>query len=573
MDLTSNRNDVTVDCYIANLDEALTVISQLNLYDYDAIISRGGTATLLSSHVQIPVYDVGLSGLDCLRAVRLAQNFSLKIAVIGYSRITQPVSELCNILDWTYPIITITSDKEARPRLEELHAQGIGVVVCDVISSYVAPLLGMSAVLVTSGYETISSALNQAISISHLHHKSRQEIMLLTQAVQNNPYTCTILDENSQILQSGYQINDPQHLFSFIQDHLEEMLSGSSSEFELSVRGGILSCVRIQRYMNSRRYIFLYTRFHERAETRKIDAITLRSDTPDDALDFTYYNSTHFQTSTQDMIEKYSRSLLPVIMSGEGGTGKDPAAYFIHRKSVYHSSIFFQIDCETATEKNWNYLFSHHDSPLMHNRHTLYFRHIEQLPPQIFQKLLSVIVDTNLASRNRLIFSVDAQDSPQRTSYIRSLMQSMRCLTLRLPPLRERPDDIPYLCTLFITRMNPKMGKQIIGLDARALRAMQSFMWEGNLDQFQRILEQLMLVTSTSQISYEATMRQLSQESALWISDGSSTFQFNLKQPLADINYDIVRQVLKEEDGNHSRASERLGISRSTLWRMLKNHE
>ncbi|MCI9560626.1 hypothetical protein D3Z55_10415 [Clostridiaceae bacterium] len=49
--------------------------------------------------------------------------------------------------------------------------------------------------------------------------------------------------------------------------------------------------------------------------------------------------------------------------------------------------------------------------------------------------------------------------------------------------------------------------------------------------------------------------------------------QFNLDQSLADITYDIIRQVMREENDNHSRSAQRLGISRSTLWRILKNHE
>ena len=151
-------------------------------------------------------------------------------------------------------------------------------------------------------------------------------------------------------------------------------------------------------------------------------------------------------------------------------------------------------------------------------------------------------------------------------------MHDTNCLKVQLPSLLERAEDIPYLCTYYINRLNTELGKQIIGFDAKALRAMKNFVWEGNMDQLQRVIQELMLITGSSYISYEDTMHLLSQEGALWTSSEKEGFHFNLDQTLEDINYDIIRQVLREENDNHTRAADRLGISRSTLWRILKNH-
>lgn len=153
------------------------------------------------------------------------------------------------------------------------------------------------------------------------------------------------------------------------------------------------------------------------------------------------------------------------------------------------------------------------------------------------------------------------------------LTKTLRCLTLRIPSLRERTDDIPYLCTLYINRLNSSLGKQIISFDPKALKAMKTFLWESNLDQFQRVIHELMVITSGIYISYENTMLQLHKENALWTASGETGLQFNLDQSLADITYDIIRQVMREENDNHSQTARRLGISRSTLWRILKSHE
>ena len=112
----------------------------------------------------------------------------------------------------------------------------------------------------------------------------------------------------------------------------------------------------------------------------------------------------------------------------------------------------------------------------------------------------------------------------------------------------------------------------IIGFDTKASLALKQFPWEGNLHQLQRIIYELMLITSTPYISYENTMRLLHQETALWVAPEQSGYQFDLNQTLDDITYDVVRMVLKEENNNQSRTAQRLGIGRSTLWRILKSH-
>ncbi len=573
-ELISVRDDVTADCYVANLNDAPAVLKQVNLFDYDAILSRGGTVSLIDSLVSLPVYDIGLSALDALRAIRLAQNFGQRIAVIGFENITRTSAVLGEILQYDFPIVTIRSEDEALPRLMELKEQGYSVVVCDVISSQIAPKLGMNAVLITSGYETVESMLNQAIRLTKRYLHNRQELSHLTLSFQNSPHACTILDSRGQRVLSSLEGNDPHHILPYIAEHQKEFLQEDSSHFERPFHGGILTFALQRRYLKNQQYHYLYTRFRDRPETRKISAIRQLSGSREQKPDFSYYNSSHYQTSTQDQIEKYSRTLSPIIISGETGTGKDQAAYFIYGKSPYHSSICYEIDCETATDKNWSYLMTHHDSPLMNNKHTLYFRHVDSLPFAAFHQLASTIRDTGLDQRNRLIFSfVSGADMRQSQTYMAELTKIMHCLTLRIPSLRERADDIPYLCTLYINRLNASLGKQIVSFDPRALKAMKTFLWESNLDQFQRIIHELMVVTTGIYISYENTMRQLHKESALWTSAEKTGLQFNLEQPLSDITYDIIRQVLREENDNHSQTAKRLGISRSTLWRILKNHD
>ena len=150
------------------------------------------------------------------------------------------------------------------------------------------------------------------------------------------------------------------------------------------------------------------------------------------------------------------------------------------------------------------------------------------------------------------------------------LENSLCCLTLKLPPLRERIDDIPSITALYIHKLNISSEKQIIGLETEAMELLQSFPWPHNLDQLQHVLNELVVITNTPYITYQSVKQILKQEQT------SCTFQqtshFNFNQTLDNINYQIIVAVLKQENGNKEKTSKRLGISRSTLWRILKNH-
>ena len=568
-----SETKVQADCFVANLSEVDSILDKLNLLNYDAVISRGGTASYLKERIALPVYDIGLWALDALRAIRLAQNFQQPIAIIGYENITSHARILCELLDYDIPIYTIWSEEDAVSNMKRLKEMGILVVVCDVIAHNLALSMGITPVLVTSGYESVQNTFQQAISLTHSSLQSRRELTQLTMAFQNSPVACTIFDQYGKSILSSLSEYEKKLILPFLQEHFEELWKEGDTSLERTIKGHRLRLTMKKSTMRNSTCLYVYSMLKEKQEIRKIDAITEKIAGSNVMPDFSYFNSTHGLSTTRDLIQKYSLVSTPVLISGEKGTGKDLAAYNIYCKSSYRNTIFYQIDCAYATERNWTYLLSHHDSPLAHNGHSIYFKQMETIPPQIFSQLLSYIADTRLAARNRLYFSFSTNNEEYDSKpIITGITKLFSCLSLHLPPLRERPDDIPYLTTLYLNRLNADLGKPIIGFDTKASLALKQFPWEGNLHQLQRIIYELMLITSTPYISYENTMRLLHQETALWVAPEQSGYQFDLNQTLDDITYDVVRMVLKEENNNQSRTAQRLGIGRSTLWRILKSH-
>ena len=105
----------------------------------------------------------------------------------------------------------------------------------------------------------------------------------------------------------------------------------------------------------------------------------------------------------------------------------------------------------------------------------------------------------------------------------------------------------------------------------QAMKLMEQFQWLGNLNQFKRVITQLVMESASSYIQEESTRRVLAAESSDTATSTVLSEVLNLNKPLQDIEKDIVKAVLAETGGNQSQAAARLGICRTTLWKIVKD--
>ena len=287
-----------------------------------------------------------------------------------------------------------------------------------------------------------------------------------------------------------------------------------------------------------------------------------------------YYGSANLIGSTRIIMEQYAATLAPVMILGEIGTGKTKAASFLYSHSEYRKSPYVIIDCANTNQKKWNYLIDNVNSPFNDLNTTIFIQNLQALEISLAQKFLSYLNQGEMCRRNRFIFSYTLGSDKQETDTVcQTFMNELSCLVLRIPPLRERVQDIPNITTLYISQANVEFGKQVVGLESEAMELMQQFGWPQNLAQFKRVIRQLIISTNDYYIKTDVVRQALSQESPI----SQHTFQLqpgyeilNLNQNLDSINYDVSRIVLEQEHMNKTKTAERLGISRSTLWRILQ---
>lgn len=146
------------------------------------------------------------------------------------------------------------------------------------------------------------------------------------------------------------------------------------------------------------------------------------------------------------------------------GHRKEQIARYLYLHSALVNRPLVVANCALMNDKSWDFLLNHYNSPLNANGNTVYFQNFEAIPEQWSAELLAAIEETGLARRVRLLFSRSVCPEEPVSPVTRRFIERLGALTLELPPLRSRSDEIPSLSSLYLNSLNLELGKQISAL-------------------------------------------------------------------------------------------------------------
>lgn len=574
-EIGEKREDIELTVQIGDLNIGRKIAIDLAHKNYDVIISRGGTAEMIRSTVDLPVIDISISGYDILRTIKLAENYSGKFIIAGFPGITDSARVLCDLLQYDIDIITFTSEEDAVPALRSAKKKGCTLVLCDMTGSNAAKKLNLNSILIPSGAESIETAFNAAAKMVHssLHVHKQKDLFQALLTSEDRQFL--IYDPAGSLWFSSFAMEEVHlSLMNFVQTYLAAFLKVPNQCVERQIRDKIYTLTNRHLYYSGQKYTAITIKQKNALFQEEDAGITIynQSDHPSDDF-FDFYSSSNNIGNISYIVEEYSKSKLPVLITGEAGTGKDKIASFLYENGPFGDSPYYIIDCEQMNERKWNTVVSSDNSPLNTTHSTIYIKNPGALSENQCEKLFTYLDHTNLSRRNRLLFSLILNtDQYPCTQKARDYLENrLSCLTLYLPPLRERKEDLKSIIALYLHRLNVSLGKQIIGLEAEAMERMTAFPWPRNMAQLQHVLKELAVLTKTPYITAQDTSQMLNQESPTSLF--APHVDLDLNQTLEDINYQIIQRILEEEHGNKEKTSRRLGISRSTLWRILKNRQ
>lgn len=575
--LAGERTDLEIDVYVGDMDKGAAIVKNSLHSNYDVIISRGGTAELIGQITSIPIIEITLSVYDILRAIKLAENYADRYAIVGFTAITSSAHLLCDLLQYKIDIFTIHGEDEVQGTLRDLKKKGYRMVLCDMIANTIAKRLGLNAILITSGTESISMAFDQAVKVSQNYGAIREKNRFLEEIIQKQSNQTVVLCQDGEVFFSSVSPEQLSEVTELLTDELPAVLEQKVHKFFKNIDGTLYSFSSHRLEYQGRAYgAFYFTTNTVPFATSKYGIQYSNLQEAEDQFFNSFYSVTSSASGMQTTIESINQTNIPVMLSGENGSGKEQVARVIYSQSSVRSNPLITINCSLINDRSWNFITNHYNSPFNDNNNTIYVKDITALPESRRQQLLSIMVDMNLCKRNRMIFSCIC---PARQGVPKEAMEFINllsCVTIHLPPLRERAEEIPTLSSLYLNTLNVSMANQIIGFEPEAMDLLQHYDWPANYTQFKRILNELALVTSTPYIQTRHVAALLEKEneqntlSTHLSSDTSGSCTLDLNRSLDEINQDIIRMVLAEAKGNQSAAAKRLAISRTTLWRYLK---
>lgn len=563
-----------LDIYTGDLSEGAAIVEHMPPNSYDCIISRGGTAMLIRQVTDLPVVEIHLSVYDVLSAMKLAENYSDLYAIVGFPSITEPAHTLCNLLGYHLDIITVHSAEEVSPILERLEQDGYRMVVCDMVTHTIARQKGLDAFLITSGVESLHTAIDQAINISLWFGRLRQENLFLRAITQDQNGRVVVLQGDGTIFYSS-PAEPPSGLFKALRLHLDQVPFGGSFKFYHTEGDQLYRITAQTLMMDTERYCLFYC-VPSRIPLHSQWGKGVRSMNKGEC-EYLFMNSFYSISGAMGTLDSEIRTMAavrqPVMIRGETGTGKEQIARFLYLNSPLANKPFVVVDCGLMNDKSWDFLLRNDNSPLNATGNTVYFQNFESLPEGRAPELLAAVLETGLACRVRLIFSCVCPDGEQVPEVMRRFSARLGCLTLYLPSLRSRSDEIPSLASLYLSSLKLELGKQISGFEPRAMEMLCQFDWPNNYTQFKHILKTLATLTGSTYIRSSAVADLLDRERSLRRLPVKSAAPVNTGCSLEEIVSQVVEQTVAANNGNRAAAARQLGISRTTLWRYLSKSE
>jgi len=292
----------------------------------------------------------------------------------------------------------------------------------------------------------------------------------------------------------------------------------------------------------------------------------------------------------REKAEAVLRTDSPLLIQGETGTGKTVLAQWIHRHSRRSEEAFVDLNCAgISRELLETELFGHEKGAFtgagatkqglleVADRGTVFLDEIGDMDPQVQASMLKVLEEKrfrrlgDVRDRSVDIRLIAATHHDLRTlvaerRFRQDLYYRIGALELRVPPLRERQEDIPLLAAMVLERLARDLGQRPAGISPDAEAALMRYDWPGNIRELRNVLERALLRTHGEALD----ARSLDFPAAL--AGAPSPHLVRREGTLDDIERDYIEQVLRDENGAIDRVAARLGVSRSAVYYKARKH-
>jgi len=598
----------------ACLEEAIPIIKGLIDSGTEIFISRGGTADIIRNHTDLPVLNAEITSFDVLCSMCDTKSLwkgEPEIGLVTYHKTSHNIQAMEHILNARIHQFTYKNGKDIINNVRIAKKLGLHTLFGGIVTCRACQENGMRGILLRTNMETIFNALQKAEEVLSIREKDREINLFLHTILDLTDKGVVVLDQNGKvslcnkkaelILKAesslmGQNITDivPSSMMRKIylgQEVSEELVKTPNTEIILNSR---------KLYLNSINVGSLIT-FDDLSEMQQKERNVRRKLHEKGFV--THYHFGDIITRSESMKEiielakQFSNSDANILITGESGVGKELFAHSIHEASGRKAGPFVAINCLSLPDELLkSELFGYEEGAftgairggkqglfeIAHNG-TLFMDEIGEIPSHLQASLLRVLqhrevrriggdrlIPVNvriIAATNRPLEQLVKEGTFRIDLYFR-----LKILELKIPPLRERMEDIPLLADNILDRMRKKYAKFVPKLSKNMLRQMQLYNWPGNIRELENFIESYVVLFGL--FEPKRTEEILSSMLGSQAPDKSKENTVKIAVKIGDLK-EMERHLilaLQRQINDKNELARILGISRVTLWRKLREN-
>ena len=583
-------------------------VAELRRRDVDVVVAAGSNGAYLRQHLDVPVVLVKVGGFDVMRALGRARSLAQRIALVTYGDTPDEVAHFDRLFGLGIVQRSYTTEEDARSLVHELKGQGIEAVVAPGLVADLADEAGMVGVFVYS-QDAVREAIDDAVEmarVARIEAAKRERIN-------------TVLDR----LTDGVVAVDLQERIENVNPAMARLLGAPAHELlgrplsevapELSLAGTLRDArdepEQIHRHghrtlVASRLPILEQGRLtgavltcQDAVAIHRVDRHLRARQSPRQPT--ARYELDHLIGSSASMVSAKARaahcarSQATVLIVGESGTGKELLAQGIHNAGSRRRQPFVAINCaafpETLLESE---LFGHEEGAFTGARRggraglfeaahtgTLFLDEVGEMPVSLQTRLLRVLQEREILRIGATepvpidvrVIAATHRDLKARVAagaFRSDLYYRLNILSVALAPLRERREDLPQLVAHLLDKVASRVGLPAAPLEPlwqELLTQTAAYAWPGNVRELENIVERLVVHGDELAAGGPQALRQLVPE---WFDGQAAWLPLAEQRRSSDARH--TRDVLAACGGDRNLACEKLGISRTTLWRRLQ---
>lgn len=569
------------------------------------IISRGGTAALLRNNIPIPVIEIAHDFHGVYRILQEAKNTSQKIAAIGFPQFCRALRHYQSMTNDEFKICQVYNHHDIENVIKNLSENDYHMVIGGLTVAEMAKKYNLNVIEGDADNNSIEQAINEAHGLLKYINRETLKLVMSHAALNQSREGIMCVDQLGEIIHINAigmtlfqcQVGDKLFKKEVFKDIYGSMINESNVKEQAIEINGTLVSLSVRHFSNRHNSYAVITGLSQES-TLWQQTTSKKSHLRGYATSYSFDNIIAQSPIMHQVIQKArlcAQHELPVHILGDTGTGKELFAQSIHHVSARSHGPFVALNCAAIPESLLeSELFGYAEGAFTNARKggkpgvfematngTVFIDEISEAPLSVQVKLLRVLQekqfsrlggDTLLSADFRLI-TASNKDLGQLVAsgeFRQDLYYRINILELQLPSLRERPEDIMVLIHHLLQQQNKHLT-----FTADAVNCLQNYDWPGNIRELQAVIYRLIVLLDGNTVNKEV-LQQISHLSPACHQSVSLVSDHMLVADESDLlkkqEKQLIASVIEKTDGDRTRASAILGISPTTLWRKLKQH-